>query len=399
MSFLECGGAVHHYVWRSGLASGAERAPVVVFINALGTDLRIWEDVALALPPSWSVLRYDLRGQGGTELGDRPVTIERLAADLEALLEGLGLTRVIVCGLSLGGLVAQQLALRAPRRVAGLCLCGTASRIGTRESWEERIRQVREGGLAAISTGVLARWFTARFREQEEAVCRGFRTLLERACPRGYLAGVEALRDADLTSRVSSIAAPALVLSADEDSATPSELGRGLSAAIPGARFQLLHEASHLMCVERPSAVSAALVELALSLDATGGGARAADASRQAAGERVRRAVLGDAHVERAARAATDFDRDFQELITRAVWGEVWGRPGLPLATRHLVTIALLAALNRQEELALHVGATCNTGVSPQQVKEVLMHVGAYAGVPAAHAALRTAKRALYGET
>ena len=109
----------------------------------------------------------------------------------------------------------------------------------------------------------------------------------------------------------------------------------------------------------------------------------------------VRRAVLGDAHVDRALGAVTDLDREFQAYITRAAWGEIWARPGLARHTRHLVTIGMLAALGRQEELAMHIRATVNTGVTLDEVKEVLMQVAVYAGVPAANAAFATAKRAL----
>jgi 4-carboxymuconolactone decarboxylase len=107
----------------------------------------------------------------------------------------------------------------------------------------------------------------------------------------------------------------------------------------------------------------------------------------------VRRAVLGPAHVERALAAASELDRDFQEYITRSAWGEIWARPGLTRATRHLLTIAMLAALDRQEELGMHLAATANTGVTLAEVKEVLMQVAVYAGVPAANSAFRTAKR------
>lgn len=109
----------------------------------------------------------------------------------------------------------------------------------------------------------------------------------------------------------------------------------------------------------------------------------------------LRRAVLGDAHVDRALAAADDLDRDFQAYITRAAWGEVWARPGLSRHTRHLLTIALLAALDRQEELGMHLRATANTGVTPAEVREVLLQVAVYAGVPAANSAIKTAKRAL----
>jgi len=118
--------------------------------------------------------------------------------------------------------------------------------------------------------------------------------------------------------------------------------------------------------------------------------------SSWARGLEVRRAVLGSAHVERALAAATDFDRDFQSYITRAAWGEIWTRPGLSLQTRHLLTIVMLATLNRQEELEMHLEATRNTGLTPEEVREALMHVAVYAGVPAANAAIKTAKRVLF---
>jgi 4-carboxymuconolactone decarboxylase len=121
-----------------------------------------------------------------------------------------------------------------------------------------------------------------------------------------------------------------------------------------------------------------------------------ANDSSWARGLELRRAVLGSAHVERALAAATDFDRDFQSYITRSAWGEIWTRPGLPLQTRHLLTIVMLATLNRQEELEMHLAATRNTGLTPEEVREALMHVAVYAGVPAANAALKTAKRVLF---
>ena len=115
-------------------------------------------------------------------------------------------------------------------------------------------------------------------------------------------------------------------------------------------------------------------------------------------GLELRRAVLGSAHVDRSLAAATDFDGDFQRYITRAAWGEIWTRPGLPLQTRHLLTIVMLAALNRQEELEMHLQATRNTGLNPDQVREALMHVAVYAGVPAANTAMKIAKRVLFPE-
>ena len=113
------------------------------------------------------------------------------------------------------------------------------------------------------------------------------------------------------------------------------------------------------------------------------------------AGLAVRRRVLGEAHVKRSIENATEFDKDFQELMTRHAWGDIWTRPGLDHRTRSLITIAMLAALGRNEELELHVRATRNTGATADDVKEVLMQVAIYAGIPAANAAFRIAKAAL----
>ncbi len=108
-------------------------------------------------------------------------------------------------------------------------------------------------------------------------------------------------------------------------------------------------------------------------------------------GRRRRREVLGDAHVERAEAATTDLTRDFQELITAYAWGEIWTRPGLDEQTRRLLTIAMTVALNREEELRLHLRAARDAGVSAEPVKEVLLQAAIYCGVPAANAAFRVA--------
>ena len=119
------------------------------------------------------------------------------------------------------------------------------------------------------------------------------------------------------------------------------------------------------------------------------------DESRFDAGMRVRRAVLGDAHVDRAVASTTAFDAPFQQFITEASWGTLWTDDALDLRTRSLVTIAILAALGRHEELALHLRATVNTGATPNEIRAALMHVAVYAGVPAANSAFVLAKSIL----
>jgi 4-carboxymuconolactone decarboxylase len=116
---------------------------------------------------------------------------------------------------------------------------------------------------------------------------------------------------------------------------------------------------------------------------------------RYHAGDRVRREVLGNAHVERSQAASTEFDKEFQELITRYAWGEMWTRPGLPRATRSMLTVGLLVALGCTDELRLHLRGAINNGVTPEQIREVLMHCAVYCGVPAANTGFHIAKDVL----
>ncbi|EJC71096.1 MULTISPECIES: 4-carboxymuconolactone decarboxylase [Rhizobium] len=120
----------------------------------------------------------------------------------------------------------------------------------------------------------------------------------------------------------------------------------------------------------------------------------ASPSERYHQGMATRRAVLGDAHVDRAAATSTEFDRPFQELITEAAWGHVWSRPALTKRERSIITIALLAALGQDDEVAMHVRATANTGATREDICEALLHVAIYAGVPAANHAIKIAKQA-----
>lgn len=117
------------------------------------------------------------------------------------------------------------------------------------------------------------------------------------------------------------------------------------------------------------------------------------ESSRHKQGMATRRTVLGDAHVDRAEAAKTEFDLPFQELITEAAWGHVWSRPELTKRERSLITIALLAALGQDDEVAMHVRATTNTGATREDIREALLHVAIYAGVPAANHAIKIAKK------
>lgn len=250
MGFVQLKSGVHHY--ELGPALPEARGPALLLVNALGTTPVIWEALRAALAFRGPVLCFDQRGHGLSELGEVPYTVDALAADALGLLDALGIDAAVVCGLSVGGLVAQQLAALAPECVRGLVLCGTAARIGTREGWQARLEQVRAGGLGAVLEPVLGRWLSPEFRARAPELERACRCLLGRAFAPGYLATLHALREADLTEQTRQLRQPTLVVSGELDEATTPEDGRRLAASIPGARFELLGGTAHLLPVEKP---------------------------------------------------------------------------------------------------------------------------------------------------
>jgi 3-oxoadipate enol-lactonase len=231
-------------------------ATAVVLAHSLGTDLRIWDDVASELRRSYRLLRYDLRGHGLTDATAPPYSIEILADDLSRLLDARHIGQAVLCGVSIGGQIALTLAARDPERVPALVLCDTGLRIGDEALWDARVAAIENGGLESIADSVLARWFAPSLRESHPADYQGYRNLLLRTSPRGYVGASLALRDSDLTGAARAVRARTLVLCGEEDGATPPDVVRALAASIPGARFELVPGAGHLPSLEQPEAVA-----------------------------------------------------------------------------------------------------------------------------------------------
>ena len=255
MQFVEAGRITLHFSHRRP----ESRRPPIVFVNSLGTDLRIWDAVADDLAADFPVLLYDKRGHGLSDVGAASCSIADHADDLERLIDHVGATEVILCGLSIGGLIAQQLAARRPERVRCLVLCDTAHKIGTAEFWNQRIAAVERDGIESIADGILERWFTPAFRRREPALFAGCRNMLVRQSPAGYAGSCAAVRDADHTGLVATIAAPTLVLVGEQDGSTPPDLVRSMAELIPGARFETIADAGHIPCVEQPAVLVARL--------------------------------------------------------------------------------------------------------------------------------------------
>ena len=227
--------------------------PTIVFANALGTDFRIWRDVIIRLAGDFAIILYDKRGHGLSDIGKTPYAIEDHAADLEGLLDMLAVKSAYVCGLSIGGLVAQSLYQRRAALVRGLILCGTAPRIGSSEAWDQRIGEVETGGIEALAEGTMERWFTPDFRSAESGAITGYRNMLVRQPVTGYLASCRALRNADYSESLTRIAVPTLCVVGDQDGSTPQDLVLAMAKRIPGARYEVVKKAGHLLPVEQPA--------------------------------------------------------------------------------------------------------------------------------------------------
>ncbi|MGH9108172.1 MAG: 3-oxoadipate enol-lactonase [Acidimicrobiales bacterium] len=360
---------------------GPPGAPVLVLAGSLGTTLALWDHQVAALAGYFRVLRYDHRGHGGSSAPAGPYSIADLGQDLVDVLDGLGIEQAAVCGLSLGGMVAMWAAAKRPERIGSLVLACTAPYLGPAADWQRRAAAVRAGGTALLAPALFERWFPARLRAERPDLLDQVAAMLSGCDDEGYAGCCEAIGGMDLRPDLGSIAAPTLVVAgADDPVTTPAA---SLAWAEPlGAAFVVLPGASHLANLASPEAFADAVVA-----HVTGG--------PLARGRATRRAVLGDAHVDRTAGRKGVVWPAFGDFITRYAWGEIWSRPGLDRRTRSAVTLALLVGLGRHGELDFHVPAALRNGLTPAEIGEIVLQCAIYAGVPAANAALPAVEAAL----
>lgn len=239
---------------------GAAGAPWLVLSNSLGTTLEMWNPQMDVLRRHFRVLRYDTRGHGRSPATPGPYTIDRLGADLLALMDGLGIARADVCGLSMGGMTAMWLGIHHPQRVGKLALCNTAALIGPPDVWNARIGKVRQEGMAAITSAVIDRWFTPRFQHAAPQQVEQVRSMLLGMSPDGYAACCAAVRDMDLRLSLPRLQAPVLVIAGTHDAATAPAEGRAIAQSVPDARYIEL-DAAHLSNWEQSAAFTAALAD------------------------------------------------------------------------------------------------------------------------------------------
>lgn len=254
MTFVALNDITLHYRYSAGVG-----VPII-FLNSLGTEFRIWDAVIDQLSTNAPVLCMDKRGHGLSD--DGTITMDLLAYDVAALMDYLGLTKALICGVSVGGMFAQGLASSRPDLVAGLILCCTGAQIGDAESWNARIETVQTTGIASMSDAILERWFSKRFRATRLAELAGYRNMLTRTSVAGYTGVCAAIRDSDLTDATARLTVPTLCIAGANDLATPPALVETLAGLIQGAHFQMIEDCGHLPSIEQPAAMAQAIRKL-----------------------------------------------------------------------------------------------------------------------------------------
>lgn len=422
---------------------GPEDAPVLILGPSLGTTWHMWDRQVPELAQQWRVLRFDLPGHGGAPAYPAS-SVAELSARLLATLDALGVQRFAYAGCALGGAVGIELALRHPERLASLALIAASPRFGTADEWRQRGVVVRTNGLDPIARTSPDRWFTPAFAAAQPAITDWAVQMVRTTDPGCYIAACEALAAFDVRAELGRVGVPTLVLVGSDDQVTGPAEARTLVAGIPDARLAVVPTASHLVPVEQPAAVTdllvrhfstawqpvfdpgtgqVAVVAAAPAKPAPVGPAPAVTAAAVPAapvaeiapaqaqpyaveqpdvydtGLKIRREVLGDAHVDRELEQADAFSQDFQHLLTRTTWGEIWQRPALDRRTRSCVALTALAAGGHLEELAAHTRAALRIGLTPDEIKEVLLQTAVYCGMPVAGRAFRVAQKVIEEET
>ncbi|MBI5792327.1 MAG: 3-oxoadipate enol-lactonase [Rhodocyclales bacterium] len=228
--------------------------PWVTLSHSLTCDLSMWDALAVSLAPTFTVLRYDTRGHGGTTAPEGAYSFDQLTADVVGLLDALKVERTHFVGLSMGGMIGQHLALAVPQRLDRLVIANSTSRIPPEAGplWDERIAIVGAQGCAGVVEGTLGRWFTPGFRSAQPLEAARIAKLIADTPAAGYIGCASAIRALDITGKIGAITTPTLVIAGADDPGTPPAMSEIIAATIPGARLEIIPSASHLSCIEQP---------------------------------------------------------------------------------------------------------------------------------------------------
>jgi 3-oxoadipate enol-lactonase / 4-carboxymuconolactone decarboxylase len=366
---------------------GPAGAGLLLLGPSLGTSAAsLWKAAAERLAEHVRVVAWDLPGHGHSPASGA-FRIPELAAAVLALADDIAPGQAFsYAGDSVGGAVGLQLLLDAPERVSSAALLCTGAVIGDPEQWRVRAATVRASGTESMVEGSAERWFAPGFANRKPAVAAALLDALRDTNAESYAHVCEALAAFDVVDKLSQITTPVLAIAGADDIPTPPEGLAQIASEVKDGRLVVLDGVGHLAPAEAPDRVADLIA---------GQLVRNQPDRLYEAGMTVRREVLGDAHVDRAVAATTEFTADFQELITRYAWGSIWTRPGLDRRSRSLITLTALVARGHHEELAMHVRAARRNGLTNDEIKELFLQTAIYCGVPDANSAFRIANQVL----
>ena len=401
---------------------GRDGGPTLMLSNSLGSTMQMWEPQMKALTQLFRVIRYDRRGHGKSNVPPGPYSLERFGRDVLAILDDLNIAKAHWCGLSMGGMVGQWLGANASDRFGKIVLANTTCHYPDPTRWNDRIKAVKQGGIAAVADAVMAGWLTADFREREPQIAANMKAMMLTTPVEGYIACCEALSTLDQRELLPKIKSPTLVIAGRHDMSTTVADAEFMRSRIPGASMTIL-DAAHISNVEQPHAFTDALVGfLTQRYDRRHCGAKRSnrtrisqfssshcfvaslpamttpeetpmdDNQRRDDGMAQRRKVLGNEWVDKSIKNRNAFNTDFQDLITRYAWGDIWTRPHFDHRTRRVLVIGTMVALGQWDEFRLHVrAALAEGGFTPDDIKEIVLQQAIYCGVPAANHAVKEA--------
>lgn len=362
---------------------GADHRPAILLLHSVLTSHEVWDRLIPFLTDDYRIIRMDLRGHGSSTAVEGDYNLGTLAADAWAVLDAAEVDKAIICGVSLGGLIALQMAHEQPERVESLIIANSAVH-RDRALWQDRIDEAQQDGVISLVASALDCWFGKGEPIGMRPWIDPLRRVMLATPVAGYCGCAAAMRDFELEQAARELQVPTLVISSTNDRGTAfSPRDKRIAKLIPHAMERSI-SGGHYVFVENPGAFANVIAARPVR-DVE---AQALAASPAINGERVRRSVLGDAWVDASIAKRNDWIADYQDYATQVAWHGIWSRAGLDHRTRRLLTIAMTAALGRWEEYRLHVRSGLERqSLTVQDIKEISLQAGLYAGVPVANTA------------
>lgn len=353
-------------------------SPPVVLIPSLGTRKEMWRGQIDLLKPYCLVICVDHLGHSfvGDGIIGGDYSIRREADAIIEVLDELEIERASIVGLSLGGMVALQMAVSHPTRVDKLLVAASAPKLGSSADWQSRAELVRREGTKALTATLPDRWFSNKTKAENPTVVEFATSMVESISDEGYARCAEMIGACDLTGEVGTIVAPTLIIGGSLDQVAPPTSLFELSSRIPSANLVIIGGANHIVNLDAPESFNFELSNFILG-------------SSYERGDAMRRHVLGDTYVNASNERINDFNRGFFRYVTEGPWGNFWTRGVLDAKTRSIVTLSCLLASHLLEEFELHLRGGINNGLSEDEIGEIMMHAIPYIGVPRVLSAMK----------